>query len=132
MAHDFSVPDEVRLGQLIVSVYKRMPEPEFARLNRIEERLARTLPRGTTRKKVNKTHWWIVLLLTGGLATAAWWVSDVYNDNLQDNQTMNIKDDVSQPADTTARPDLQEQQVRDVQPDASDRKDTPVIYQREQ
>ncbi len=60
MAHDFPVPDEAQLERLIVSVYKRLPDPEFPRLNRIEERLARNLPTGKTRRKANTIPWWIV------------------------------------------------------------------------
>ena len=135
MAHNFPVPDEVQLGKLIVSVYKRTPVPVISRLNRIEERLARTLPPGKTRHKVNKIYWWIVLLLTGGMATAAWWVSDIYNESSKphDNQTMNINDAVTQHADTPAKPELQQEQAKpDLQSESLHRNDTPVIYQREQ
>jgi hypothetical protein len=135
MAHDFPVPDDGRLERLIVSVYKRMPEPEFSRLDRIEERLGRALPPVQTRRKVNTIYWWAVLLLTGGLATAAWWASNIYNDNrrIREQQETMIRNDIRQPDYGAGVPGTGQTQEETGVPSASPgREDSPVIYQREQ
>lgn len=135
MTHNFPVPDEARLEHLINRMFVKLPVPEIIRLNRIEERLSRQLAINRPKYPVNKIPWWIVLLLTGGIATAAWWAGDLYDSiRVHDKQTMNMNDDDTQHADTPASPELeQDQQVRDdVQPEASDRLESPIIYQREQ
>ena len=71
MAKRFALPDDARLEQLIAEAFDRSPAPEVARIRK----LGRTLEQGLPPKSgssVNKIPWWIVLLLCGGLATAAW------------------------------------------------------------
>ena len=131
MAHNFPVPDEVRLERLMVSVYERMPRAEITRLNRIEERLARKLLAVRPRRKVNTIPWWIVLLLAGGLATAAWWAGERWlgTSTPLSNETPLIDPGMgiapghdSVKADTNAEPGEQTT-TRDGK--------SPVIYQRE-
>ncbi len=133
MAHDFPVPDEAQLERLIVSVYKRLPDPEFPRLNRIEERLARNLPTGKTRRKANTIPWWIVLLLTGGIAAAVWWAGVRYTEVIEnkDREATGIKSDTIQPADTPRDSTAPQERGQDSQSDAANRKQSPIIYQRE-
>ena len=76
MAHNFAVPDETQLERLISKVYAAMPGPEQTQLNRIEEWLACAITLNKSRTHVNKIPWWIVLLLAGGFATAAWWAGE--------------------------------------------------------
>jgi len=109
-----------------------MPEPEFPRLARIEERLSRNLPPRTSRHKVNTIPWWIVLLLTGGIAAATWWVGNGYNDAIKvnDNDVTNVEDEAIPQATAPGRHDSQEQ-VHDSQHDESNQHESPIIYQRE-
>lgn len=134
MAHNFPVPDEAQLERLIVTVYKRMPDAEFPRLVRIEERLARNLSPGTSRRKVNTIPWWIVILLTGGIVVAAWWAGDLFNDitRIEDNSAIQGKDKTMHHADIPGKTELPLEQEPVIQRDGSDRKDSPIIYQREQ
>ena len=138
MAHNFPVPDEVQLGKLIVSVYKRTPVPVISRLNRIEERLSRKLATGKPKlqRDVNKIPWWIVLLLAGGFATAAWWAGErlyysqkpvtPHEKSIEEmgKQTEHPGSDSTGDDGVTGKGDEQEDLSRF-------QKETPVIYQRE-
>ena len=77
MNHNFPAPEEAQLEKLIVSVYERLPVAEISRLNRVEERLVRKLALKKTERKVNTLPWWIVLLLAGGIAAAAWQIGEI-------------------------------------------------------
>jgi len=133
MAHNFPVPDEAQLERLLVSVYKRMPDAEITRLNRIEDRLARNLAASKSRHKVNTIPWWIVLLLTGGIAAATWWMGNRYNDAIKvnDNDVTNIRDKDLPQATAPGHPESPQEQASDIERAESDRKESPIIYQRE-
>ena len=134
MAHNLPVPDEAQLERLLVSAYKRLPEPEFPRLARIEERLSRNLPPRTSRRRVNTIPWWIVILLTGGIAAATWWAGNRYNDviKVNDNDVTNVKDKAL-PLPQAVGPGRHDsrEQAHDSQHAESDRQGSPIIYQRE-
>ena len=136
MAHRFPVPDETQLERLVVSVYENLPVAEIARMNRIEERLSRKLATGKPKlqRDVNKIPWWIVILLTGGIAAATWWAGNRYNDviKVNDNDVTNVKDKAL-PLPQAVGPGRHDsrEQAHDSQHAESDRQGSPIIYQRE-
>jgi len=68
----YPVPGDDRLEILIKEAYDYMPGSEMARIYQLEERFGHYLRAEKPRSAMNKIPWWIVLLLTGGIATAAW------------------------------------------------------------
>jgi len=75
----FPVPDEERLGRLIFEAHEYLPGPDMARLRELEERLNRKAVRRAPRR-IPRAPWWLILLLAGGVATAAWWSLDRLRD----------------------------------------------------
>ena len=132
MPHNFPIPDEASLEKLVMSVYERMPVAEISRLNRIEERLVRKLALQQPSGHANKIPWWIVLLLAGSFAAAAWWAGDIYNavTNGDDNIT-NRQDTVLQQRETPVHPDADPENQPAIQENQDVNKQSPVIYQRE-
>lgn len=79
MTHRFASPTEVELENLIAHVYESMPNADQSRLSLIENRLLQRASKNK-QKKLNKIPWWIVLILAGSFATAAWWAGDLFID----------------------------------------------------
>ena len=135
MPHNFPVPDTEQLERLIFEVYDALHEPDMARLTRIEERLIRRLKTAGPRTSVNKLPWWIVLLLAGGFATAAWWTGEQWfkksvpipvEDHLKPAD--DIKGNVQGPDEPAnkSKPDGQTEEQTSIEDNKSS-----VIYQRE-
>lgn len=72
----YPLPSDQRLELLIREAFEQMPGPDMRRVNQVQSRLARTAATSKPFKKPNTLPWWIVLVLTGGLVAAAWWVGD--------------------------------------------------------
>ncbi len=134
MNTNFPVPDSKRLQRLIAEAYERAPDPDAVRVKRIGERLARKQPVQHIRI-VNKWPWWIILLLAGGVATAAWWAGERWfgehgpvskSDELKiSDKIMSKKNELPVEEQNTKA----EQKAKDKT--TFDERKSPVIYQRE-
>ncbi len=133
MTHKFPPVSESEVEHLIVQVYESMPDADQSRLSTIESRLLLHAKRTRTQKSLNKIPWWIVLLLAGGFASAAWWIGDmivskqqpeIIEKQLQGNGKMNesgpgvVDDDQKTEAGESNNTGYRDN-------------DSPIIYQRE-
>ncbi len=123
------LPTDAEIEKLITQVYEGMPSPEQSRLSSIESQLLKNI-KINKEKNLNKIPWWIVLVLTGGFATAAWWAGEVWfinEDEKQQQEQLNLMNE-SRTGMNTEQQNKQELQKEN---ESYQRGDTPVIYQRE-
>lgn len=127
----FPVPDEERLQHLIFDAHEYMPGPDMAHLTRIEQRLSRHLKTGKSASGLNKTPWWVVLLLAGGLATAAWWAAErgTEKGHSPPVEKDKVSDDIKASGRDTDTSSGAAEQSGEQGPHEED--DSPVIYRRE-
>jgi len=133
MSHRFSLPTEAEIENLIMQVYEFMPNPDQSRLSLIENKVLLKARRNKPKNKLNKTPWWIVLLLVGGFATAAWWVGELFVDWLgvgntatqlhSDDNIIEIQSGINE-----VESDIESSDQR-TKNDKT--KNSPIIYQRE-
>jgi len=131
----YPLPSDARLEHLIRESFDQMPGPQMARLEQIEQRLQTTLSRQPSCNKANKTPWWIVLLLTGGIATAAWWAGELLQtDSAVDTQTDRYERSIFGADGTTGvedQPPASDETVPQRQQEPDLGRGSPIIYQRE-
>ena len=139
MSHKFSMPDDNDLEYLIKQVFESMPDVDQSRLSMIENRLLQKARRDKPQKTLNKIPWWIVLLLAGGFATAAWWAGDLFFDKqeseITDKQTV-YSDKISErESSMNAAKSSTEENEQDEQDEQNNEtyedRESPIIYQRE-
>ncbi|MEM6998347.1 MAG: hypothetical protein AAF419_00735 [Pseudomonadota bacterium] len=126
MAHNYPVPSDTDLEQMITQSFAALPEPDYSSLKLIEERVFRKARLQKREKNLNKIPWWIVLLLAGSFATAAWWMEELF----MDKQNRDISD-----KQTSVDGKIEERQetddIRNKNNESFDNRDSKIIYQRE-
>ena len=136
MAHRFPLPDDADLEKMIGQAFDIQYRPESERINRIEEHLLHKIKRRKPENNLNKIPWWIVLILTGGFATAAWWAGDkLFNVDreIKMNKEMNSRsiDSIMKPESKNIDEKIKiEGKIQ--KNDVIQENDSPIIYQREQ
>ncbi len=130
MTHNYPLPTEAELENMITQAYESMSIPEKSRLSLIESKLLKEADKNKPQKNLNKIPWWIVLVLAGSFASAAWWAGEVWfvNENeKQQQEQLNLMNE-SKTGMNTEKQNKQEQHKEN---HSYQRRDTPVIYQRE-
>ncbi|MFQ5659810.1 MAG: hypothetical protein ACE5GZ_05245 [Gammaproteobacteria bacterium] len=131
----FPVPDAGRLESLIAQAYEHTRGPDAARINEIAGRLSQRHPVRPGAAFMHRIPWWIVLLLAGGLATAAWWAGDVLLTKTGETGKKHV---ISQPAarlhqdGKNAVQKSRKPESGNDETQATDTKESPIIYRREQ
>ena len=133
MAHRFSIPTDIELENLITRVFKSLSDADQSRLLIIESRLLQKAKRNKSQKNLNKIPWWIVLILAGSIATAAWWAGDLFigkqDTEIRDKQPVSndmIKERRSNVYDAESKSENDRKNN-----ETYEDRDSPVIYQRE-
>jgi|GEM_PF-3248787 len=133
MTHNYQLPTEAEIENLIAQVFESRPNPEQSRLSLIESKLLQKARKNKYQKNVNKIPWWIVLVLAGGFATATWWAGDLLkgeqNTEIIDKQPVSSDKISERQYDSN---DTEDAIKKNTQYDENhEDKDSPIIYQRE-
>ena len=127
MKHSLRAPEIDELEGLIALACDGIPGPDPVRMQTIRDGLILASARTRSHKSMNKVPWWAVLLLTGGLATAAWWTGQQWRGGDQsDNSQVETKS-------MNRLPETRKQFVSPATPidQVTPAEESPVIYQRE-
>lgn len=128
----FVVPSEPRLEQLIGEAYDLMPGPDMTRLAQIEGKLSRYLKTEKRISRLSKLPWWIVLLLVGGFASAAWWAGENWLHKRTAPVPLERQQGSRQKEFMQNKPEQNKAQELHSETDKADEEDqSAVIYQRE-
>lgn len=127
--HNFALPTELALEKLITQVYEDGRPADQTRLSIIESQILQKAIRNNS-KNLNKIPWWIVLILVGGFATAAWWAGGVYVDKENTHNQTVTSDKIGEAMNRENSDALNlENELQESKP--YEDSDSRVIYQRE-
>jgi len=132
MFHKFASVTEAELENLITQVFEKMPSADQSSLSVIESKLLLKAKRNKE-KKLNKIPWWIVLVLVGGFASAAWWAGEL----LIHRQNAEITDELLVPNNMTNERELNMNGTKTTTENKEqdngiyEDNNSPIIYQRD-
>ena len=133
MTHKFSSPTDSEIEELITQVFEGMLKPEQSRLSLIETNLLRETRKNKSQKNMNKIPWWLVLVLIGSFASAAWWTGNLFID--KQNMEISEKQTISSDKINERHSGINSIETKTESNEQKNRvyedKDSPVIYQRE-
>ena len=133
MMHRFPLPTDAEIEKLISQVYEGMLNPEQSRLSLVESKLLRETKKNKPQKNLNKIPWWIVLVLVGGFASAAWWAGEL----LIHRQNAEITDELLVPNNMTNERELNMNGTKTTTENKEqdngiyEDNNSPIIYQRD-
>ena len=133
MAHRFPLPTDAELESLVTQAFESMPQADQVKLSFIENQLLQKARRNKRQKNLNKIPWWIVFILAGSFATAAWWTGE----QIFDRRSTDIKVNKLQSDDKIINQyqDMNKQGSKPKQNDEKkdyENKESQIIYQREE
>ncbi len=132
MTHRFTLPTELELEELIIQVFENMTSADQSRLSVIESRL---LHKAQRKKEINlnKTPWWIVLLLVGGFATAAWWADKLFfeEQNVEITKDLPVSDGNIEARESSMNSTESYKYESENNNESYEDSESPIIYQRE-
>ncbi len=121
-----NVPELNDLPDLIRDAFDASPGPDTLRLQQIRRQLDHTGSGTRSQKQPNTLPWWVVLLLSGSFAVAAWWAGERWL--LPQQQALPAAINGNMPGETDNELNQPLEQPAEATINATE---NPVIYQRE-
>ncbi len=129
MKHKVPVPEIETLESLIAPACDALPGPDPERMRAIRDGMNLAFVRTGSQKTVNRLPWWVVLLITGGLATAGWWAAELIHEGTGNADQENYPEiETIRPA---PRMQGEHRSSKPVDPANRPPDESPLIYQRE-